>query len=80
MSKKLKFRKAIKWAAVSVCAMIVAAFLFLMLYAVPVPPQAFILIILLVAFPAYNFPAGLVLTNTQAARDTRSQCYNIFRS
>jgi len=38
MSKKLKFKKVLKWAAVSVCAVFIAVFLFLMFYGVPRPP------------------------------------------
>ena len=38
MSKEKKFRKILKWAAVAVCAMFIAAFLFLMFYGVPSPP------------------------------------------
>lgn len=38
MSKKLKFRKVLKWVVVSICAVFIAVFLFLIFYGVPRPP------------------------------------------
>jgi hypothetical protein len=35
MSKRLKFKKILKWAAVAVCLLFIAGFLFLMFYGVP---------------------------------------------
>lgn len=38
MSKKLKFKKILKWAAIAVCLLFILGFLFLMFYGVPRPP------------------------------------------
>jgi len=38
MSKRLKFKKILKWAAVAVCLVFIGGFLFLMFYGVPRPP------------------------------------------